>query len=147
MSGDFTPEQKRYLEGFVSGIHARGGNGLLGSGNPPQAAPEPKPMGPDAPHLIAQDETIKAGKKLPGEEKWKREEHPFDAYHKLRGQAARDEFPKAADIFRWKFCGLFYVAPAENSYMCRLRIPNGILSHWQFAGVAGLAEKFGSVSV
>ena len=143
MSGDFTPEQKRYLEGFVSGVQARGGNGLLGSGNPPQAAPEPTPMGPDAPHLLAQDEAIKAGKKLVDQEKWKREEHPFDAYHKLRGQAGRDEFPKAADNFRWRFYGLFYVAPAQDSYMCRLRIPNGILSHWQFAGVAELAEKFG----
>jgi hypothetical protein len=28
MSGDFTPEQKRYLEGFVAGVQARGGNGL-----------------------------------------------------------------------------------------------------------------------
>ena len=143
MSSDFTPEQKRYLEGFVSGVQARGGNGVLGSGNPPQAAPEPTPMGPDAPHRLAQDEAIKAGKKLVDQEKWKREEHPFDAYHKLRGQAARDESPKPADNFRWRFYGLFYVAPAQNSYMCRLRIPNGILSHWQFAGVAGLAEKFG----
>ena len=25
--------------------------------------------------------------------------------------------------------------------MCRLRIPNGILTHWQFAGLADLAEK------
>jgi ferredoxin-nitrite reductase len=100
-------------------------------------------MGPDAPHLLAQDEAIKAGKKLVDQEKWKREEHPFDAYHKLRGQAVRDEYPKAADNFRWRFYGLFYVAPAQNSYMCRLRIPNGILSHWQFAGVTGLAEKFG----
>ena len=143
MSGDFTPEQKRYLEGFVSGVQARGGNGFLGSGNPPPAVPEPTPMGPDAPHLLAQDEAIKAGKKLVDQEKWKREEHPFDAYHKLRGQAGRDEYPKAADNFRWRFYGLFYVAPAQNSYMCRLPIPNGILSHWQFAGVAGLAEKFG----
>ena len=27
--------------------------------------------------------------------------------------------------------------------MCRLRIPNGILKHWQFAGVADLAESYG----
>src|SRR3979411_2804139 len=74
MSGDFTPEQKRYLEGFVSGVQARGGNGFLGSGNPPQAAPEPTPMGPDAPHLLAQDEAIKVGKKLVDQEKWKRDE-------------------------------------------------------------------------
>jgi ferredoxin-nitrite reductase len=143
MSSDFTPEQKRYLEGFVSGVQARGGNSFLAPSPVSSAAPEPTPMGPDAPHLLAQDEAIKAGKKLVDQEKWKREEHPFDAYHKLRGQAARDEFPKPPDNFRWRFYGLFYVAPAQDSYMCRLRIPNGILSHWQFAGVAGLAEKFG----
>ena len=27
--------------------------------------------------------------------------------------------------------------------MCRLRIPNGVLSHWQFAGLADLAENYG----
>jgi len=35
------------------------------------------------------------------------------------------------------------VAPNQNSYMCRLRIPNGILKHWQFAGVAELAQRYG----
>ncbi|HEY8008041.1 MAG TPA: NirA family protein [Methylocella sp.] len=143
MSSDFTPEQKRYLEGFVSGVQARGGNGFSAMPSVSTAAAEPKPTGPDAPHLLAQEETIKAGKKLADQEKWKREEHPFDAYQKLRGQAARDEFPKAADNFRWRYYGLFYVAPAQDSYMCRLRIPNGVLSHWQFAGVADLAENFG----
>ncbi|MCI0599554.1 MAG: NirA family protein [Beijerinckiaceae bacterium] len=143
MSADFTPEQKRYLEGFVSGIQARGANSFLASGAAPPAAPGPKPTGPDAPHQLAQDEATKGGKKLADQEKWKREEHPFDAYAKLRGQAARNEFPKPPDNFRWRFYGLFYVAPAQDSYMCRLRIPNGILSDWQFAGVADLAEKFG----
>jgi len=143
MSGDFTPEQKRYLEGVVAGVQARGGNRRLAPSPVSLAAAEMKPMGPDAPHLLAQDEVIKAGKKLVDQEKWKREEHPFDAYPKLRGQAVRDEPPKPADNFRWRYYGLFYVAPAQDSYMCRLRIPNGILSHWQFAGVADLAEKFG----
>src|SRR5262245_49594235 len=100
MSGDFSPEQKRYLEGFVSGVQARGGKGFLGSGSPRRAAPDPTPMGPDAPHLLAQDAAIKAGKTLVDQEKWKREEHPFDAYAKLRGQAARDEFLTPADNFR-----------------------------------------------
>ncbi len=27
--------------------------------------------------------------------------------------------------------------------MCRLRMPNGILTHWQFAGLADLAERYG----
>src|SRR5262249_14612680 len=41
------------------------------------------------------------------------------------------------------FHGLFYLAPTQNAYMCRLRIPNGILGHWQLAGVADLAEAHG----
>ena len=82
-----------------------------------------------------------AGKKLSPEEKAKRDEHPFDAYARLKAESAKGQFPKGVDNFRWRFHGLFYVAPTQNSYMCRLRIPNGILSHWQFAGVADLAEK------
>ena len=38
---------------------------------------------------------------------------------------------------------MFYVAPNQNSYMCRLRIPNGILKAAQFAGVADVAERYG----
>jgi len=141
MSSDFTPEQKRYLEGFASGLEAaRAKKGLAALGI---AASDQAPSGPDAPHLLAQDAAIKAGKKLVDQEKWKREEHPFDAYAKLKDQAARGEFPKPADNFRWRYYGLFYVAPAQESYMCRLRIPNGVLSHWQFSGVADLADRFG----
>ena len=68
------------------------------------------------------------GRKLSPEEKAKRDEHPFDAYARLKAESAKGQFPKGVDNFRWRFHGLFYVAPAQNSYMCRLRIPNGILS-------------------
>jgi ferredoxin-nitrite reductase len=137
MSGDFSPEQKRYLEGFVSGLQvARAGRGLA-SGKTVE-----KPVGPDAIHIAAQDRVTAAGGKLNEQEKTKREQHPFDAYRRLTEQAAANEYPKPADTFRWKFFGLFYVAPAQNSYMCRLRIPNGILRHWQFAGLADLAERY-----
>ena len=37
----------------------------------------------------------------------------------------------------------FMLRRRRTSYMCRLRIPNGILKHWQFAGVADLAESHG----
>ena len=86
---------------------------------------------------------LAAGKKLSDQEKFKRDEHPFDAYHRLQDQAAKNEFPKPADNFRWRYYGLFYVAPAQNSYMCRLRIPNGIVKHWQLTGLADLAERYG----
>jgi ferredoxin-nitrite reductase len=138
MIGEFTPEQKRYLEGFASGLKARAAGGLSAVAGANAA----EPMGPDAPHVLAQDAVTKAGHKLVDQEKWKREEHPFDAYSKLRDQATRDEFPKPADNFRWRYYGLFYVAPAQDSYMCRLRIPNGVLTHWQLTGVADLAERF-----
>jgi ferredoxin-nitrite reductase len=134
MSNDFSSDQKRYLEGFVSGIQA----GKLSGGS---AKPPPEPTGPDAPHLLAQDATIARGGKLADQEKWKRAEHPFDAYQRFKAQAQKGEYPKPEDNFRWRYFGLFYVAPAQNSYMCRLRIPNGILTHWQFAGMADLADR------
>lgn len=138
MSGDFTPEQKRYLEGFTSGLQiARTARGF---GGKPAAAP---PSGPDAAHIAAQDRTTAAGSKLNEQERWKREQHPFDAYARLNEQAEKNESPKPADNFRWRYHGLFYVAPAQNSYMCRLRMPNGILKHWQLSGLADLAERYG----
>src|SRR5438105_3275983 len=51
--------------------------------------------------------------------------------------------PTPPDNFRWRYYGLFYVAPAQNSYMCRLRMPNSILKHWQFSALADLAESYG----
>ncbi len=56
------------------------------------------------------------------------------------GASQQNEAPKAADNFRWRYYGLFYVAPAQQSYMCRLRIPNGIVKHWQLTGLADLAR-------
>jgi ferredoxin-nitrite reductase len=136
MSGDFSPEQKRYLEGFTAGLQIARTGARAGS------APT-EPTGPDAEHLRAQDRVLKAGGKLSDQEKFKREQHPFDAYGRLKEQAAKNEYPKPADNFRWRYFGLFYVAPNQNSYMCRLRIANGILTHWQFAGLADLAERYG----
>ena len=68
---------------------------------------------------------------------------PFDTYERLKAHAAKNEYPKPADNFRWRYFGLFYVAPNQNSYMCRLRLPNGILKSAQLAGLADLAERYG----
>ncbi len=144
MTAEFSTEQKRYLEGLVSGIQvsrAAQGPKPLGTDGAPGSAGVA--TGPDAIHFKAQDRTTASGNKLADQENWKREEHPFDAYPRLRAQAASGVFPKPPDNFRWRYHGLFYVAPAQNSYMCRLRIANGILSHWQFEAVANLAERFG----
>jgi ferredoxin-nitrite reductase len=140
LSVDFNDEQKRYLEGFAAGLQVlKSGRGLGGA--PAKAGTEPS--GPDAAHLRAQDKVVASGKKLADQEKVKREEHPFDAYQRLKQQALDNAPPSPADNFRWRYLGLFYVAPAQDSYMCRLRMPNGILKHWQLTGLADLAESYG----
>ena len=138
----FTDEQKRYLEGFVSGVQtSRVAAGMKPLGGVGVGASEP--TGPDAVHLKAMARTEAAGKKLSSEEKAKRDDSPIDAYARLKAEAEAGQFPKGVDNFRWRYHGLFYVAPAQDAFMCRMRIPNGILSHWQFSAVADFAERFG----
>lgn len=138
----FNDEQKRYLEGFVSGVQtSRVAAGMKPLGGIGAGASEP--VGPDAVHLKAMARTEADGRKLSNEEKLKRDDNPLDAYARLKGEAENGQYPKGGDNFRWRYFGLFYVAPAQDFFMCRLRIPNGILSHWQFAAVADLADRFG----
>jgi ferredoxin-nitrite reductase len=136
---DFSEAQKRYLEGFVAGLEAsRTAAGL----KPLTGGGEAIACGPDAAHLAAMARYEAEGRKLCSEEKAKRDEHPLDAYARLKRESADGRYPKGVDNFRWRFHGLFYVAPAQDSYMCRLRIPNGVLRHWQLAGVAAIAERY-----
>src|SRR5258708_5411118 len=144
MGGDLAAEQRGFVGGLWSGLEiAKSAGGFpRPAGAAPASAPAaPVVSGPDAPHIAAQDRVVKAGGKLSDQEKFKRELHPFDGYEKLKAQAAANEPPKPDDNFRWRFFGLFYCAPAQKTYMCRLRIPNGILKHSQFAGVADLAAS------
>ena len=135
-TADFTPEQRRYLEGLVAGMSAA--RSVVAAG-----PAETIPTGPDAPQLIAMARTEAEGKKLTDQEKFKRDEHPLDAYRRLKTEASAGNYPKPQDNYRWRWHGLFYVAPNQNSFMCRLRMPNGILNHWQLAGLALLAQTHG----
>jgi ferredoxin-nitrite reductase len=142
-AADFSDEQKRYLEGFMSGLQVARVGRNLGVASGGQANANAEPTGPDAAHIRAQDKVLASAKKLADQEKFKRDEHPFDAYERLKEQARNNTPPSPADNFRWRYYGIFYVAPAQDSYMCRLRIPNGILKHWQLSGVADLTESYG----
>jgi ferredoxin-nitrite reductase len=135
---EFTEQQKRWLEGFTSGLAARKAAAA-------QAAPAPaaQPVGPDALQHAAQDRAAAAGGKLTTEEKAKRQRHPLDRWDEIVGRAEAGQFPKGVDVLLTKWHGLFYVAPAEDSFMCRLRIPNGILSSGQMRGLAEAADSFG----
>jgi ferredoxin-nitrite reductase len=137
---DFSEEQKQYLQGLASGLAIAGLNKAA-----PAAAGAAADMlaGPERLHFEAQNRFTAAGRKLVAEEQAKRARHPLDRWDELRARARKGEYPKGTDVFLTKFHGLFYVAPAQDSYMLRLRIPCGILSAHQLRGVAGLAEDCG----
>ena len=132
----FTPEQQEYLKGFMAGVEAR--RAVSGQPLAPVEAATPTDI-----HRSAQDRTVASGGKLTAEEEAKRKKHPLDRFDDLTAMASERRFPKGTDIFLSKFFGLFYVAPAQNAFMCRLRIPGGILNAHQFRGVASIAEDLG----
>jgi ferredoxin-nitrite reductase len=69
-----------------------------------------------------------------------RRKHPLDRIDEMSALAAEGKFPKGTDVFLAKFHGLFHVAPAQNGFMCRLRIPGGILNAHQLRGIADIAD-------
>jgi ferredoxin-nitrite reductase len=142
----FTEEQQQYLQGFVSGASAAraalGMPGLLPVAGGITAEP-PRPSGPDAPMLAAQDRFLAAGRKLSAEEQAKRDKPPLDMWDEIVANAAAGRYPKGTDVFLYKFHGLYHTAPAQDGFMSRLKLPNGILQSGQLAGLADLAERFG----
>ncbi|MEN9840449.1 MAG: ferredoxin--nitrite reductase [Verrucomicrobiota bacterium] len=76
------------------------------------------------------------------QEKWKHAALPLDDnWERLLAHAATDRAPDAEHNFRFRWHGLFHVAPAQDSYMLRLRLPGcGITSH-QLHGLADLATE------
>ena len=135
----FSPEQQEYLKGFMSGVKAR--RGALGL--PLAPAGDAAPADPADLQRAAQDRTIAAGGTLVPQEEAKRKKHPLDRFDEISAKAAEGKFAKGLDDFLIRFHGLFYVGPTQDSYMCRLRIPGGILSSHQFRGVASIADDLG----
>ena len=142
LGAEFSGEQTRWLEGFASGAAAVKG---LAKAAPVTIALSGSPIhGPENSAGAAQDRVTAAGGKLNDQEKWKRNDNPLDAYARLKAEAEAGRFPKPDDNFRWRYHGLFYVAPAQASFMSRLRVAGGILRHWQLAALADLTESCGA---
>ena len=126
---DFSDEQKRYLEGFVSGVQAsRAAAGLKPLAGVGGGA---EPAGPDAAHLRPWPASRPTARSSSPRRRPSATSTPSTPMRRLKAEAAAGQFPKGVDNFRWRFHGLFYAAPTQNAFMCRLRIPNGILTHWQ----------------
>ncbi len=144
----FTEDQKQYLEGFIAGIARKSGMSVPNEAahSVPAAvggADAPSPSDPAAIHVAAQDRAVANGGKLVPEELAKREKSPFDMWDEIGANAASGRFPKGLDVFRHKFHGLFYVAPNQDAFMLRLRLPGGILAAGQARGLANIALRFG----
>ncbi len=152
----FSEEQKQYLSGFtfgadvaraVSGLPVLSGCGgsvdgtsLKIGGGGSTINGQAFAVGPELVALQAQAETEKSGGKLSKEELAKKGKNPLDMWDEITARSKAGAFPKGDDVFLTKFQGLFYVAPAQDSFMCRMRIPGGILYSWQFRGLADLSE-------
>jgi ferredoxin-nitrite reductase len=123
----FSSEQKEFLEGFLAAVASR----AKLDGDTTGAATEAKPV-PAIFGTPLEDATKP--------ERWKYEQNPLDIWEKLLAHADADKFPDEADTFRFKFHGLFYVAPAQDSFMLRLRLPAGEITSAQLRGLAEIAD-------
>ncbi len=134
-------EQKEYLSGFAVGA------GLVPSHfsapSPSETLSEEQQVvtGPDRLLHEAQRRTTNAGGTLVREELAKGEKHPLDRWDELTERAAQGVFPSGVEVFLAKSFGIFYVAPAQNSYMCRMRFAGGSLTSHQLMGVAEIADR------
>ncbi|WP_409216572.1 NirA family protein [Prosthecobacter sp.] len=124
-AADFSAEQKRYLEGFFAGIAAGGVSfGDLA----------PAPSVPSLASVPSLDDFTK-------EERIKRELHPFDAIEQLVMDARWNSKPEPESVFRYKWNGLFWLNPVKDGYMCRLRIPGGVVKSYQLREIAAIASE------
>ncbi len=149
-----TEDQQNYLAGFVTGADtgrslrglptfAGALNELVGKPTDLTVGATAAPTGPDALHHEAWQSAEADGRKLCKEEKAKRDKNALDMWTQMQEDARAAQYPKGTDVFLYKFHGLFYVSPAQDSYMCRLRFPGGRLSSHQARGVADLADTYG----
>lgn len=163
---NFSKEQQSYLQGLIMGADvarairglpilsnacssspavlerlqiggssaAASNHGMLPAGSNPNSLYPPI-------HLEAQKSWESKGKSLCAEEKAKRDKDWLSVWNEIGVRAQAGEFPKGTDVFLTKFYGMFYVAPAQNSFMCRMRFPGGWIRSDQLNGVARLADE------
>lgn len=144
-AADFTEEQKHYLHGFFAGVAQRGKSPFVGHTASDQITFQEKPgMLNEA---AEQPEETFFGTPISDlckEERLKYEGNPLDIWDTILAHANENHAPEGGDIFRFKFHGLFYVAPAQDSFMLRLRVPGCILKSHQMRGLAQMASDWGS---
>lgn len=139
--GPLSSEQKEYLQGFMSGVLASGA--FVGANAAGQLTADTATA--TGGNLAAPEATFHGTPlgDLCKEERWKYDENPLDAWERLLRHADEDRFPDPENTYRFKFHGLFYVAPAQDSFMLRLRVPACEITAVQLHGLADLAQELG----
>jgi ferredoxin-nitrite reductase len=138
----FSQVQKEYLQGFAAGLAAAGALPPVGIDPRSGVGPAEPASGNAAP---AESQTWFGWPvdEISREEQLKREQNPLDIWDKLLAHARDNQPPQAGDVYRFKFHGLFYVAPAQDSLMVRVRIPGNAMSSAQMQTLAGIASELG----
>ena len=140
----FSAEQKEYLTGFLAGVAQQGLVPYVGATSGGQFTADAAQGGPN---LAAPEQETICGTPLADvtkQELWKHEEHGLDSWDRILAHADADQFPDEENTFRFRFHGLFHVAPAQKSFMLRCRIPAGELTAAQLKGLADIADEFGN---
>ncbi len=130
------PARQLYNDGFAAGRQARANARASARNGAPVPIPVtvtaiPEPASADAPPATF-------------EERVKRELHPLDAFPRLLDCAEANLPPDPADGFRFEWFGLTYLAPAQDGFRLRLRVPGGTLRTHQARELAELARQCAS---
>jgi ferredoxin-nitrite reductase len=136
----FSNEQKEYLQGFTAGLAAASALPFVGVDGQGKLTASPSP---DVANEAAATWHGWPLDEITREEELKREQNPLDIWDKLLAHARDDKRPEGGDVYRFKFHGLFYVAPAQDSFMVRVRIPGNVLSSHQMRALASIASDLG----
>ena len=144
-SAPFSPEQKEYLQGFMAGAMASGAFPFVGHTAAGQLTASPTAAATGNLAAVPTEDAVFGTpiSDLCKEERWKYDEDPLDAWDRLLRHADEDKIPDPEHTYRFKTFGLFYVAPAQDSFMIRLRIPACELTAVQLHGLADLAGELG----
>lgn len=133
----FSSEQKEYLQGFFAATSCRPFAGHLPDG---RITSDPSSGVPN----IAEESVFGTPiEDLCEQEIWKLEKNGLDVWDAMVEHANANKLPDKKNNFYFRFHGLFYVGPVQESFMLRLRIPGSELTCAQMRGLADIAQDWG----
>lgn len=139
----FTAEQEQYLRGFFAGVANR--LPFVGQTASGSLTVDPTQAGVNLAAPVEEPSFFGTPiSDLCQEELWKYQRNPLDLWDELLECSSTNAAPNPERRYRMKFHGLFHVAPAQDSFMLRMRVPGGVLTSTQLRGLCDIAERYGN---